>query len=62
MFNSGLAIPLAGLAGLLLLTSLMHVARGIGLLHAKFAKSMLVPRTASSPAEAAESGAALPAH
>ena len=62
MFNSGLAIPIAGLAGLLLLTLLMHAARGIGRLHAKFAKSMLVARTASSPADAEQSGAALPAH
>jgi len=62
IFNSGLAIPLLGLAGVLLLTSVMHLARGIGRLHAMFAKSMLVARTGSSPAEAGESGAALAAH
>jgi len=62
IFNTGFAIPLLGLAGVLLLTSLMHLARGIGRLHAMFAKSMLVARTASSPAEAAESGAVLAAH
>jgi uncharacterized membrane protein len=62
IFNTGFAIPLLGLAGVLLLTSLMHLARGIGRLHAMFAKSMLVARTASSPAEAAGSGAALAAH
>jgi uncharacterized membrane protein len=62
IFNTGFAIPLLGLAGVLLLTSLMHLARGIGRLHAMFAKSMLVARTASSPPEAAESGAALAAH
>jgi uncharacterized membrane protein len=62
IFNTGFAIPLLGLAGVLLLTSLMHLARGIGRLHAMFAKSMLVARTASSPSEAAESGAALAAH
>jgi uncharacterized membrane protein len=61
IFNSGFAIPLLALAGLLLLTSLMHLARGIGRLHAMFAKSMLVARTASSP-EAAEPEAALAAH
>jgi uncharacterized membrane protein len=62
IFNTGFAIPLLGLAGVLLLTSLMHLARGIGRLHAMFAKSMLVARTASSPAEAAESGAVLTSH
>jgi uncharacterized membrane protein len=61
IFNTGFAIPLLGLAGVLLLTSLMHLARGIGRLHAMFAKSMLVARTASSP-EAAEPDAALAAH
>ncbi|HEY2462483.1 MAG TPA: sensor domain-containing protein [Steroidobacteraceae bacterium] len=61
-FNTGLGIPILGLAGLLLLTSLMHLARGVGRLHAMFAKSMLVARTASSAADAAQSGAALPAH
>ena len=34
------------LAGVLLLTSLMHLARGIGRLHAWYAKSLLVARTA----------------
>jgi uncharacterized membrane protein len=62
IFNTGFAIPLLGLAGVLLLTSLMHLARGIGRLHAMFAKSMLVARAASSPAEAAKSVAALAAH
>jgi len=62
IFNSGFAIPLLGLAGVLLLTSLMHLARGIGRLHAMFAKSMLVARTALGEAEAAEPKAALAAH
>jgi uncharacterized membrane protein len=61
VFSTVFGIPLLGLAGVLLLTSLMHLARGIGRLHAMFAQSMLVARTASSP-EAAESGAALAAH
>jgi hypothetical protein len=61
-FHTGFGIPLLGLAGLLLLTSLMHLARGIGRLHAMFAKTMLVARTASTATEAAESGAALAAH
>jgi uncharacterized membrane protein len=61
VFHTGFGIPLLGLAGLLLLTSLMHLARGIGRLQATFAKSMLVARTASSP-EAAEPNAALAAH
>jgi uncharacterized membrane protein len=62
IFNTGFAIPILGLAGLLLLTSLMHLARGIGRLHAMYAKSMLVARVASGPAEMEESAAALAAH
>ena len=62
VFDTGFGIPILGVAGVLLLTSLMHLARGIGRLHAMFAKSMLVARTASGPTEAAESGAALAAH
>ena len=62
LFDSGLAIPVLGVAGILLLTSLMHLARGIGRLHAMFAKSMLVARTAPSALETAESGAAMAVH
>jgi hypothetical protein len=62
IFNTGFAIPLLGLAGVLLLTSLMHLARGIGRLHALFAKSMLVARTALGETEAAEPKAALATH
>jgi uncharacterized membrane protein len=62
IFYSGFAIPILGVAGVLLLTSLMHLARGIGRLHALFAKSMLVARTAPAAATAAASGAALAAH
>jgi len=61
IFNTGFAIPILGLGGLLLLTALMHLARGIGRLHAMFAKTMLVARTASSVPDGAQSGAALPA-
>jgi uncharacterized membrane protein len=61
VFHTGFGIPLLGLAGVLLLTSLMHLARATGKLQAMFAKSMLVARTASSP-EAAEPDAALAAH
>jgi uncharacterized membrane protein len=61
VFNTGFGIPVMALAGLLLLTSLMHLARGIGRLHAMFAKSMLVARTASGAAEPAQSGAPLAA-
>jgi hypothetical protein len=46
LFDAGLAIPILGVAGVLLLTSLMHLARGIGRLHAGFAKAMLVARAA----------------
>ena len=58
-FHTGFGIPVLGLAGLLLLTSLMHLARGIGRLHAMFAKAMLVARAAPSAPEAAEAGAPL---
>jgi len=61
VFNTGFGIPILGLGGLLLLTSLMHLAWGIGRLHAMFAKTMLVARTASSLPDAAQSEAALPA-
>lgn len=47
LFDSGLAIPVLGVTGVLVLTSLMHLARAIGRLHAMFAKSMLVARTAA---------------
>ena len=62
VFNTGFGIPLLGLAGVLLLTALMHLARAIGRLHAMFAKSMLVARAALSPPEAVEPKAALAAH
>jgi len=61
IFDTAFGIPIMGLAGILLLTSLMHLARGIGRLHAMYAKSMLVARTASDIAEPAQSGAPLPA-
>jgi uncharacterized membrane protein len=62
IFDSGFAIPVLGLAGVLLLTSFMHLARGIGRLHALFAKSMLVARTTPDKPQTLESGAALAAH
>jgi uncharacterized membrane protein len=62
IFDSGFAIPILGVAGVLLLTSLMHLARGIGRLHALFAKSMLVARTTPAATTAAAAGAALAAH
>jgi uncharacterized membrane protein len=61
LFDSGFAVPILGVAGVLLLTSLMHLARGVGRLHALFAKSMLVARAAPGTADAAVSGAALAA-
>ena len=61
VFDTGFGIPILGLGGLLLLTSLMHLARGIGRVHAMFAKSMLVARTDSSAHDAAQSAAPLPA-
>jgi uncharacterized membrane protein len=62
IFDSGFAIPILGLAGVLLLTSFMHLARGVGRLHALFAKSMLVARTAPNAPQTLESGAPLAAH
>jgi uncharacterized membrane protein len=62
IFDSGFAIPILGLAGVLLLTSFMHLARGVGRLHALFAKSMLVARTAPNTPQTLESGAPLAAH
>jgi Na+-transporting methylmalonyl-CoA/oxaloacetate decarboxylase gamma subunit len=62
IFDTGLAIPILGVAGVLLLTALMHLARGIGRLHATFAKSMLVARTAAGTAEQSTSDAPLAAH
>jgi uncharacterized membrane protein len=62
IFRTGFGIPILGVAGVLLLTSLMHLARGIGRLHAMYAKSMLVARAASGPAETAEAATAVAAH
>ena len=62
VFDSAFGVPLLGVVGVLLLTTVMHLARGIGRLHALFAKSMLVARTASGPAEAVASGSALATH
>lgn len=66
MFDSAIGgvvgISILGLAGGLLLTALMHVARGVGRLHALFAKSMLVTRTAANTPDVAESAAAIAAH
>src|SRR6267154_39860 len=57
IFDSGFAIPILGVTGVLLLTSFMHLARGVGKLHALFAKSMLVARVGPGTAESAASGA-----
>ena len=63
LFDSGLAFPVLLMAGILLLTSLMHLARGIGRLHALFAKSMLVASTEPEyDLQTAESGTAMAAH
>jgi hypothetical protein len=40
------AMPFLVLLGVLLLTLVMHLARGIGRLHAMYAKALLVARTA----------------
>jgi uncharacterized membrane protein len=62
LLESGVAIPLFGVAGVLLLTSLMHLARGIGRLHALFAKAMLVARIAPDTPPIGESAVALSTH
>jgi uncharacterized membrane protein len=46
------ALPFMMLAGILLLTLVMHVARGVGHLHAMYAKALLVSPAASSPSAA----------
>ena len=61
-FHTPFGIPFCGVAGVLVLTALMHAAGGIGRLQAMFAKSMLVARTASNAAESAEPQSALAAH
>jgi uncharacterized membrane protein len=62
IFDTGFAIPILGVAGVLLLTALMHLARGIGRLHALYAKALLVARTTADSAAAAEAAAPLAAH
>jgi hypothetical protein len=44
------AMPLMVLAGVVLLTLLMHLARGVGRLHAMYAKALLVAPTATRAA------------
>jgi uncharacterized membrane protein len=63
MVESVFVLPLLMLLGVLLLTSTMHLARGVGRLHALFAKTLLVARAApTEPAANAESPAPLAAH
>jgi uncharacterized membrane protein len=45
------AMPLLVLVGVLLLTTVMHLARGVGRLHAMYAKALLVARTAPGAAQ-----------
>jgi len=57
------ALPVLLLVGVLLLTSLMHLARGVGHLHAMFAKTLLVARAApDGTAAAVQAAAPLGAH
>ena len=63
MVESVFVLPLLMLLGVLLLTSIMHLARGVGRLHAMFAKALLVARVApSAPAAAVEPAGPLAAH
>jgi hypothetical protein len=47
MVDSLWALPLLVLAGVLLLTLLMHLARGVGHLHPLYAKALLVAPAAA---------------
>jgi uncharacterized membrane protein len=49
--DSPWAAPLLVLAGVLLLTALMHLARGVGRLHAMYAKALLVAPAAKAAAQ-----------
>jgi uncharacterized membrane protein len=61
--ESVFVLPLLMVVGVLLLTSTMHLARGVGRLHAWFAKALLVARAAPGEAAAvAGSAAPLAAH
>jgi Putative sensor len=46
-FGNPWMLPFVVAVGVLLLTTLMHVARGVGRLHASFAKVLLVDRAAA---------------
>ena len=50
LFGSWFGVPFSVGLGILLLTTFMHLARGIGRIHALFAKSLLVPRLAPAAA------------
>jgi uncharacterized membrane protein len=52
------ALPIMMLAGIVLLTLVMHVARGVGRVHALYAKALLVSPAASAGAVGAQSSAA----
>jgi uncharacterized membrane protein len=57
------ALPMLALLGVLMLTTLMHLARGIGRLHAMFAKALLVARAApGGSAAAVQAATPLAAH
>jgi uncharacterized membrane protein len=62
VWQSVITLPLLMLLGIVMLTALMHLARGIGRLHAMFAKALLVARTApGAPDASVESAAPLTA-
>jgi uncharacterized membrane protein len=54
LFGTWFGVPFSAGLGILLLTVFMHLARGIGRLHALFAKSLLVARLAPEGAAAAQ--------
>jgi uncharacterized membrane protein len=62
MFDAWFGVPLLAALGILLLTSFMHLARGVGRLHALFAKSLLVARIGPDSIAAEQAAAPLAAH
>jgi uncharacterized membrane protein len=62
LFETWFGVPFLAALGILLLTSFMHLARGVGRLHALFAKSLLVARTGPDSAAAEQGAAPLAAH
>jgi uncharacterized membrane protein len=61
LFETWIGVPFLAALGILLFTSFMHLARGVGRLHALFAKSLLVARIGPDTAAAGSPDAGPPA-